>query len=286
MSTSAGRIRSKDFTLADAWREFWKHPSPWMIGPILVIALAARIALGDWKITDVLVPAVMVAIFPFFEWMIHVFILHWRPRWIGWLTIDPLLARKHREHHADPRIAALVFIPWKALPWVLGGAVAIALLAFPRLGLGLTYLAFIMALGIGYEWTHHLIHTDYKPRSLVYRAIWRNHRLHHFKNEHYWFTITTSGTADRVLRTCPDPATVPTSLTAKNLHRGTDFDASQNGQRPARSHRNRANRRENRPGPLQPRNHRHRLTFRIPAALRAGSPTGEAKRGCAGRLKR
>jgi sterol desaturase/sphingolipid hydroxylase (fatty acid hydroxylase superfamily) len=52
----------------------------------------------------------------------------------------------------------------------------------------------------------------------VYRAIWRNHRNHHYKNEHYWFTVTTTNTADRVLGTCPDPAAVATSPTAKNLH--------------------------------------------------------------------
>ena len=48
--------------------------------------------------------------------------------------------------------------------------------------------------------------------------MWRNHRLHHYKNEHYWFTVTTAGTADRLFGTYPDPATVPTSPTAKNLH--------------------------------------------------------------------
>ena len=29
----------------------------------------------------------------------------------------------------------------------------------------------------------------------VYRAVWRNHRLHHYKNEHYWFTVTSTATA-------------------------------------------------------------------------------------------
>ncbi len=48
--------------------------------------------------------------------------------------------------------------------------------------------------------------------------MWRNHRLHHYKNEHYWFTVTTAGTADRLFGTYPDPETVPTSATAKNLH--------------------------------------------------------------------
>lgn len=210
----------KAFTLSDAWREFWGYPSPWMILVTLVGAVSARAVVGDWQYTDALVPVVMIAVFPFVEWLIHVFILHWRPRRIGRMTIDSLLARKHREHHMAPRSVPEIFIPWPALLWVLPVAIAVALLAFPRIGLGLTFLAFLTVLGLGYEWCHYLIHSDYKPKTLLYRAIYRNHRLHHFKNEHYWFTVTSSGTADRVLRTYPDPAAVPTSPTAKNLHSG------------------------------------------------------------------
>jgi hypothetical protein len=209
------------FTLADARREFWRHPSPWLIGGTLVAAVGARLAVGDWQPTEALVPATMVAVFPFVEWVIHVCVLHWRPRRIGRLRVDPLLARKHREHHVDPRVVGLIFIPWQALLWVLPVALAVALLAFPRLGMGLTFLVSLTALGMAYEWCHYLIHSDYKPRTAAYRAIWRNHRQHHFKNEHYWFTVTSAGTADRVLGTCPDPATVTTSPTAKNLHATT-----------------------------------------------------------------
>ena len=215
MSTPTTR---RTFTLSDAWREFTSYPSPWLIAAALLGAVTARIVIGDWQYTDALVPVVMVALFPFFEWLIHVFILHWRPRRIGRLTIDSLLARKHREHHMAPRSVPEIFIPWPALLWVLPVSIAVALLVFPRSGLGLTFLAFLTVLGLAYEWSHYLIHSDYKPKTAMYRAIYRNHRLHHFKNEHYWFTVTSSGTADRVLRTYPDPTTVPTSPTAKNLH--------------------------------------------------------------------
>ena len=220
MTTSTERPARKGFTRPDAVREFWKHASPWMIGAMFVVALTARIIVGDWQLTDVLMPLVMIALFPFFEWMIHVFILHWRPKHLGRLIIDPLLAREHRAHHMDPRNIPLVFIPAKALLWVLPLTVAVALLAFPRLGMGLTYLVFISAFGLGYQWCHYLIPSDYKPETPVYRAIWRNHRQHHYKNEHYWFTVTSSGTADRVLGTYPDQAIVATSPTAKNLHAG------------------------------------------------------------------
>jgi hypothetical protein len=221
VATSSRRPERRGFSLADAVREFWKHPSPWMIGVTLLVALTLRIAVGDWQYTDALVPVAMLAVFPFFEWIVHVFVLHWRPRRVGPVTIDSLLARKHREHHVDPRAVPLIFIPWRALLWVLPVSVAIAVLAFPRIELGLTYLVFVTVLGLGYEWCHYLIHNDYKPKTGLHRAIWKNHRQHHFKNEHYWFNVTSSGTADRVLGTYPDAASVATSPTAKNLHATT-----------------------------------------------------------------
>jgi hypothetical protein len=214
-------------TLGQTWRAFWRYPSPWMISVFIATVLSARLVVGDWALSDVWAPLVFVAVFPFIEWTIHVFILHWRPRKVAGLYVDTLLARDHRRHHADPRDVPLVFVPWRALVWVIlavGGAVPLGVgwLAGASLGGVLSYmLTQAVALGL-YEWTHYLIHSDYKPRSRAYKAIWRNHRLHHYKNEHYWFSITTSGTSDRVLGTHPDPAEVPTSRTAKNLHGEVD----------------------------------------------------------------
>ncbi|MEB3030633.1 sterol desaturase family protein [[Mycobacterium] nativiensis] len=206
------------FTLSDAGREFWRHPSPWALALPFIGALTARIILGDWQLTDFVVPAILILTFPLSEWGIHVGILHWRPRSVGRLTLDPLLARKHRAHHRDPRKIELIFIPSQTLVWLIPAAVAVPLLASGRLGLGLTAVVFLTGIGLVYEWTHYLIHTDYKPKTSAYKAIWRNHRRHHFKNERYWFTITTTGTADRLLSTYPDQSAVPTSKTAKNLH--------------------------------------------------------------------
>ncbi|WP_406268674.1 sterol desaturase family protein [Nocardia sp. NBC_00881] len=212
------RALRRGLSLREAFREFLRHPSPWMIGTVLVGAVIGRIVVGDRQSTDLLVPAVMLAVFPVFEWIVHVTVLHWRPRQIGPIPIDSELARKHREHHVDPRNIPLIFIPTKTLSVLVIMLISVAAFAFPRLGLGLTFLIAITLLGLGYEWTHYLIHTDYKPKGSLYRAVWRNHRHHHYKNEHYWFTVTTSGTADRLFGTHPDPSTTETSPTARRLH--------------------------------------------------------------------
>ncbi|SDU74299.1 sterol desaturase family protein [Gordonia westfalica] len=213
------RMRSRhSMSLRDAFAEFVRHPSPWIMAGFLSVALVARVWLGGWGFADVLVPVAMVASFPLVEWLIHVFVLHWRPKRLGPVTIDPLVARKHREHHRNPRDIPLIFIPWQVLIGVVIAAVIVGLFVFASAERGLTFLVVLPAIGLVYEWTHYLIHSDYRPRHAFYRRIWRNHRFHHYRNEHYWFAVTTAGTVDRLLRTYPDPDTVEKSPTAKNLH--------------------------------------------------------------------
>lgn len=212
------RARRDHLGLDGAWRQFWHHPSPWLIASLLVVAAVARVVVGDLQASELLVPAVVLATFPLVEWLVHVFVLHLRPLRAGPVRIDPLLSRSHRAHHADPRDLPLVFIPWQVLlTSLLPLNIVAALLLFPHTGMGLTYLVTLGVVGLAYEWTHYLIHSDYVPRSAAYRSVWRNHRLHHYKNENYWFTVTTARTADRLLGTCPDPATVASSPTARNL---------------------------------------------------------------------
>ncbi len=210
------KFRKADLTLADAARMFARYPSPRVLIPAAATAVAARVALGRWSRRDAKIAAALVCLEPFVEWMIHVHVLHQRPRDVLGRTFDSVVARKHRRHHEDPRDPGLVFIPEEAVvPFVAGLAAANALaLRDPRAAL--TGTAASLLLLNAYEWTHFLIHSSYKPRTALYRAIRRTHQLHHFRNEKYWFGIVTP-VSDKVLNTNPAKHDVPPSPTVKNL---------------------------------------------------------------------
>jgi hypothetical protein len=214
----AATPRRESPSLRAAATVFWRRPTPWILCGATALAASARIVVGGWTTTDLLVVVALVLGFPVMEWVVHVVLLHWRPREVGGITLDPLVSRKHRSHHADPTNLDDVFIPLRTLVKAIAATLVVGLVVFPRIEFGLTYIAVQAALGAVYEWTHYLTHTDYRPRSWAYRQIWRNHRLHHYKNERYWFTVTSAGTADRLFRTYPRPADVPTSPTARSLH--------------------------------------------------------------------
>jgi sterol desaturase/sphingolipid hydroxylase (fatty acid hydroxylase superfamily) len=213
-ATSRPAVR-RSLPLSAAAREFTRHVTPWLLAAAVLGTWTWRALTGGWSLADLVVVAGYLALFPFIEWVLHTSLLHWRPRQVGPVTIDPLVARKHRDHHADPEDLELIFIPLSAL---LTAGVVVALVAWQLpTPLGATFAAIAVTLGLVYEWVHYLVHTDYRPRSAPYRAIRRHHRLHHYKNERYWFTVTSTNTADRLLGTQPASNEVPTSPTARDL---------------------------------------------------------------------
>lgn len=202
--------------LAPWARAFARYPGPWILAGALLIVTTARVALWRWHWWDVLIVAGFIAAQPFTEWLIHVFILHFKPRTVAGRKIDPYISRKHRLHHLDPRDVPLIFIPLPTLFGMLIGGGLVLGLAFRSAEGALTAGVIALLLTLVYEWTHFLIHSPYRPRSALYRYVWRAHRLHHFKNENYWFGVTVH-LADHVLRTFPDKLSVPTSPTCRNI---------------------------------------------------------------------
>jgi sterol desaturase/sphingolipid hydroxylase (fatty acid hydroxylase superfamily) len=203
-------------TLSGALREFARHGSPRILAAFALGCAGARLLAGSFSPWDLAAAGAVVAFWPLQEWWIHVVILHYEPRRILGRTRDFLVPRMHRAHHRDPWRLDLVLIP---LPVYLGVPAVLALvlwLSASSLPRTLSVLAVYFALALNYEWIHFLIHTRYPPRHALYRRLWRNHLLHHFKNEHYWYGVTMLG-GDRLLGTAADPDRVPTSPTARTL---------------------------------------------------------------------
>lgn len=213
--TQLAQAAPSGLRLGGAARVFFGYGSPRIIALVLLGSVAGRLAIGGWSWWDLVGPGVVLVAQPFTEWTIHVFVLHFRPRTIGGRRLDPLVSRKHRAHHADPRDTALVFIPLPTLAGLVAGVSAICLGALP-LERGLTTLVAALCVLLTYEWTHFLIHSAYRPRRALYRSVWRAHRNHHFRNEHYWFGVTVH-VADHVLGTFPERTAVPVSPTARTL---------------------------------------------------------------------
>ena len=194
---------------------FMSRPGPRIIAAALAATAAARVVVGGWDWTDLLIAGLMVGLQPFTEWVTHVFLLHARPVRIGSRSYEPYAARKHRLHHLDPKDVDLVLVPLPIVLALIGGA-GLAIALFGRDGNGLTAGLTGFTLLFVYEWTHFLIHSPHRPKSRYYRALWRAHRLHHYRNERYWYGITSSF-GDRVLRTYPARSEVDMSPTARTL---------------------------------------------------------------------
>jgi hypothetical protein len=215
----------KVLTLGDCWRSFIRRSTPPLLASAVLAAVVLRLLLGNYDWRDAAVAVAVVAATPLAEWLIHVYLLHAKPVRLAGRRYDLIAAREHRAHHQSPATldrvliptyAVLIFIPQIALTvWLLSFPIHLLIggdrLAHAATGLLVSYV--ILAL---YEWCHFLIHTPYRPRGRYYRSIWRGHRLHHYKNEHFWFGVTST-LGDHVLGTAPDQSTVPKSNTARTL---------------------------------------------------------------------
>lgn len=208
--------RAPGLGLRDAFHIFTHQRSARVIATLLLGVLVARVAVGGIGRWDLAVLGLLVLLQPFSEWVIHVGVLHWRPRRLGRLTLDTQLASEHRAHHRAPHDPRHWYIPLRGGLLGFALAAALAALLMPTVGLWLSFLVGMFGLALVYEWTHYLCHSSHRPRSRLYKRLWRHHRLHHFKNEHYWMGVTNP-LGDRVLGTMPEPKDVETSPTCRDL---------------------------------------------------------------------
>lgn len=190
-----------------AWSRF---ASPRLLLAFIVLTVSLRGWLGSWHAIDVLAVASGLAVWPFLEWFLHRYTLHIKPFHVFGRRIDPEFARRHRAHHREPWRPELIVLPpyvhLSLAPVLLAGAWWLA----PNTALALSGLIGFGIAALNYEWTHFMVHTRISPENRYYQGLFRSHRMHHFRNENYWYGFTLTS-VDRLLGTGPDPECTPRS---------------------------------------------------------------------------
>ena len=133
-----------------------------------------RIVQGAWSWRDLVVAAGLIAVTPFVEWLIHVYLLHSPPFKVFGQRVEIISAREHRAHHEAPGklggvllppVAVIVFaLMIAAVAWGMSFPISIVLGGGHRLAGATTGLVVAYAILASYEWTHFLIHTPYRPK--------------------------------------------------------------------------------------------------------------------------
>jgi len=216
----AERRNVRDLPDSDTWqgvlRAWLAAPTPRLLALNLLLLLVARVLLGGPFAADQLWVVLAVALWwPFQEWAAHLVLLHFRPRRIGPFLIDPLAARVHRFHHAEPWSYEPIFVPWPIITVLMPVHAALWWLALPP-GQALTGAVCYAGCALFYEWIHLMAHTPWVPQNRWMRRVQAHHRAHHFRNEQHWFAFMVPA-LDDWCGTGGEPREVPRSATTRTL---------------------------------------------------------------------
>ncbi|MFT6292281.1 MAG: hypothetical protein ACJAR2_002897 [Ilumatobacter sp.] len=216
-------------TKSEALSVFVRRRSAQVFAVAALALVVLRIFIGEPNRGDAAVLLVILAAVGPVEWVIHRYLLHadenaWTSRRLG-------IGVGHRNHHIDPhdlnwllvagRDAAALVMVFGLMTW-LWVVVLSAFTGTAVIGSFVTAWALTALALTHYEWIHLLVHTRYRCRTKYFKRLGANHRLHHYRNEHYWLGVTTN-TGDRMLNTYPASSSdVPLSATARTLDRAAD----------------------------------------------------------------
>jgi hypothetical protein len=155
-----------------------------------------------------------VGSFALIEYLNHRFLLHGKPA--SQPFIRSLQRRLHYDHHRRPNDLDLLFLPWWfGVPnMVLYGYCYYRATGNPETAVSI--LAGNMVALLYYEYVHYLAHIPVTPSTPWGRYMKKYHLLHHYKNEHYWFGVT-SPTMDHAFATYRNVEAVEKSGTTHAL---------------------------------------------------------------------
>jgi sterol desaturase/sphingolipid hydroxylase (fatty acid hydroxylase superfamily) len=122
----------------------------------------------------------------FFEYIAHRFLFHWIPKTP---RATKFVYTLHGNHHHYPRDRQRLFMP--PLPSLLISSTLFGLMYGP---LGNQVFMFFPGFILGYLMygtMHYAIHA-WNPPFKWMKPLWRNHHLHHYKNEHQGFGVSST----------------------------------------------------------------------------------------------
>ncbi|GMK43592.1 fatty acid hydroxylase [Paenibacillus glycanilyticus] len=195
------------------YRDYFLHADIMMMAVVLIgLATWAAFAALNWHSLVFFIVGLIG--FMFSEYLTHRFFFHLKA------PQNPLflkfLKRLHYDHHADPHDLKLLFLPvWYSLP-NLGVFALLFYLIAGSMDFTLAFAAGLVAMLLVYEWKHYVAHRPIQPKTRFWKWNKRMHLLHHFKNENYWYGVSTP-LVDALFGTLKEEKDVPTSATAKNL---------------------------------------------------------------------
>ena len=140
-----------------------------------------------------------ISFFALFFWTFFEYIAH---RWIFHMLSENISLQKfayilHGNHHEYPKDKQRLFMP--PVPSLL---IAGALFGIQYLLLGNYAFAFYPGFILGwllYASVHYLIHAIEPPFKFL-QPLWRNHQMHHYRNEHLGFGVSNT-LWDKVFKT-------------------------------------------------------------------------------------
>lgn len=122
----------------------------------------------------------------FFEYIAHRWLFHWEPK--GDFA-KKFVYTLHGNHHHYPRDRQRLFMP--PVPSLI---ISTTLFSIFYLIMGTYALMFFPGFLIGYLMygtMHYAIHA-WNPPFKWMKGLWRNHHLHHYKNEHNGFGVSST----------------------------------------------------------------------------------------------
>ncbi|MGA4719947.1 sterol desaturase family protein [Fictibacillus nanhaiensis] len=155
-----------------------------------------------------------ILIYMFSEYLTHRYFFHIKAPKNTFLF--KLIKRLHYDHHKKPNDLRLLFLPiWYSAPslFLLSTLLFLITRSIPYT---LSFASGLLVMFFIYEWKHYVAHRPLKPKTRFGRWIKKTHILHHYKNENYWYGVSTPF-IDVIFGTLKDEKEVELSATAKDL---------------------------------------------------------------------